>query len=134
VQRMLAGPGSKARGRLSVMLQSHCEMEKVLDVGTGAFNPAPKVDSAVVRLTPLEKLPDPVCADPCFARLVAACFAQRRKTLRNNLKGLLDADQIEASGIDPGVRAERLSLEEFVRLACSCREAIDSGSGLSPDQ
>ena len=126
VQRMLAEPGSKAYGRLSVMLQAGCTMEKVLDVGPGAFNPAPKVDSAVVRLVPLETLPDPVCAEPCFARLVAASFAQRRKTLRNNLKELLAADQIVAVGIDPGCRAETLGVKEFIALARAwCDQASD---------
>jgi len=117
VQRMQARPGSKAYGRLSVMLQSRCMIEKVLDVGPGAFQPAPKVESAVVQLTPLATAPDPVCSDPCFGRLVAACFAQRRKTLRNNLRNRLTAEQIEATGIDPARRAETLSLVEFVELA-----------------
>jgi len=114
---MLAGPGSKVYGRLSVMLQSRCTISKVLDVGPGAFKPAPKVDSAVVRLTPHAVLPDHVCDRPCFAELVAASFAHRRKTLRNNLKNMLDAEQIEASGIDPARRAETLSQEEFIGLA-----------------
>lgn len=117
VQRMLAGPGSKAYGRLSVMLQARCAIEKVLDVGPGAFNPPPKVDSAVVRLLPLDELPDPVCAEPCFGRLVAAGFAQRRKTLRNNLKGMLDAEQIASMGIDPGCRAETMGIDAFIKLA-----------------
>ena len=117
VQRMLASPGSKAYGRLTVMLQSRCTMQKVLDVGPGAFSPPPKVDSAVVRLIPLPVARDPVCEAPCFADLVRASFAQRRKTLRNNLKNYLDADQILAVGVDPGCRAETLSLEEFINLA-----------------
>ncbi len=117
VQRMLAGPGSKVYGRLSVMLQSRCEISKVLDVGPGAFTPAPKVESAVVALTPRDKALDPVCEAPCFARLVKASFAQRRKTLRNNLKSCLDSEQISTAGIDPSCRAETLSLEDFIGLA-----------------
>lgn len=120
VQRMQARPESKAYGRLSVMLQSCCTIEKLLDVGPGAFQPPPKVESAVVQLIPLATAPDPVCNDPCFAALVTACFAQRRKTLRNNLRNRLTVEQIEAVGIDPARRAETLSLEEFVALARVC--------------
>ncbi len=124
VQRMLAEPGSKAYGRLSVMLQSRCKISKVLDVGPGAFNPAPKVDSAVVSLVPRQTLLDPVCQQPCFAQLVRACFAQRRKTLRNNLRQWLDADQIAECCIDPSGRAETLTLEDFIRLAAPFCESL----------
>jgi 16S rRNA (adenine1518-N6/adenine1519-N6)-dimethyltransferase len=116
VERITAKPGSGQYGRLSVMLQFHCEPEMLFTVGPGAFRPAPKVDSAVVRLIPHRQ--PPVAVDPeMLSQLVMRAFGQRRKTLRNNLKGLLDASAIEALGIDPGVRPERLSLEEFARLA-----------------
>ena len=121
VERITAQPGSGQYGRLSVMMQYHCQTEMLFTVGPGAFRPAPKVDSAIVRLTPYRQPPVEVNPDS-LAKLVARAFAQRRKTLRNNLKGLLDTDAIEAAGIDPGIRPERLSLEEFARLA----NALDS--------
>lgn len=127
VQRMLAGPGSKVYGRLSVMLQSRCTISKVLDVGPGAFSPPPKVDSAVVQLIPLRAARDPICDKSCFARLVKASFAQRRKTLRNNLKGTLDAEQLIAAGIDPARRAETLTVDEFICLARAYCAAQSSG-------
>ena len=116
VERITAKPGSGQYGRLSVMMQYHCDTEMLFTVGPGAFRPAPKVDSAVVRLIPHRQ--PPVAVDPeMLSQLVSRAFGQRRKTLRNNLKGVLDASAIEALGIDPGVRPERLSLEEFARLA-----------------
>jgi len=121
VERITAHPGTGQYGRLSVMMQYHCQTEMLFTVGPGAFRPAPKVESAIVRLTPHRQ--PPVEVDPqTLAQLVTRAFGQRRKTLRNNLKGLLDAEAIEAQGIDPGVRPERLSLEEFARLA----QALDS--------
>jgi 16S rRNA (adenine1518-N6/adenine1519-N6)-dimethyltransferase len=121
VERITAQPGSGQYGRLSVMMQYHCQTEMLFTVGPGAFRPAPKVDSAIVRLTPYRQ--PPVEVDPdILATLVARAFGQRRKTLRNNLKGMLDTSAIEAAGIDPGVRPERLSLEEFARLA----QALDN--------
>ena len=119
VDRMAASPGSKSYGRLSVMLQTWCEVTHLFDIGPGAFNPPPKIHSAFVRLVPFEQLPHAVDDPEYLAQLVTASFAQRRKTLRNNLKGLLSAEQIEACGIDPGARAETLSVGEFVRLANS---------------
>ena len=116
VQRITAKPGSGQYGRLSVMMQYHCQTEMLFTVGPGAFRPAPRVDSAIVQLTPYRQ--PPVVADPAIlAQLVTRAFGQRRKTLRNNLKGLLDTEAIQAQGIDPGVRPECLSLEEFARLA-----------------
>ncbi len=117
VQRITASPGGKNYGRLSVMLQAQCVVEKVLDVSPGAFSPPPKVDSAVVRLTPHT---DPVVDIPNpenFALLVKASFTQRRKTLRNNLKGILTEKEITEAGVAPSVRAETLSLENFATLA-----------------
>ena len=116
VQRITAKPGTGQYGRLSVMVQYYCETEMLFTVGPGAFHPAPKVDSAVVRLVPHRQPPVAVEATR-LSQLVSRAFGQRRKTLRNNLKGLLDADAIESLGIDPGVRPERLSLEDFARLA-----------------
>jgi len=117
VDRMAASPGSKSYGRLSVMLQVWCEVTHLFDIGPGAFKPPPKVDSAFVRLRPYREPPHPVDDPDQLSRVVTAAFAHRRKTLRNNLKELLSVQQIEACGIDPGVRAETLSVADFVRLA-----------------
>jgi 16S rRNA (adenine1518-N6/adenine1519-N6)-dimethyltransferase len=117
VERMAAEPCQKIYGRLSVMVQSRCRVERVLTVGPGAFTPAPKVDSAVVRLVPQE--PPPVLIeDPALhARLVAAAFAQRRKRLSNSLRGIADAELIASCELDPGSRAEQLGIADFARLA-----------------
>ncbi len=117
VQRLAAKPGGGDYGRLSVMVQYRCEVEKLFTVPPGAFNPPPKVDSAIVRLIPYATPSHPANDEKLFARLVSQAFSQRRKTLRNNMKGLLDAATIEALGIDPGCRPETLSLEQFVALA-----------------
>jgi len=115
VERLSAQAGNPHYGRLSIMMQYYCQTEMLFTVGPGAFRPAPKVESAVIRLIP--HTTPPVEVDPgALSRLVARAFTQRRKTLRNNLKGLIDAATIEALGIDPGLRPERLSLEEFARL------------------
>jgi len=117
VDRMAAEPGSKVYGRLSVMLQLACRVEPLFTVPPGAFRPPPKVDSAVVRLLPLpaEQRHD---ADPERVHaIVKAAFAQRRKTLGDALRQLMDAATIEAAGIDPKARAETLAPLDFVRLA-----------------
>ncbi len=117
VLRMGAEPGNKQYGRLTVMLQAQCQVSHLFDIGPGAFKPAPKVDSAFVRLvphsTPLHQIED----QKIFSQVVAQAFSQRRKTLRNSLRELIDAETMEGLGIDPGLRAERLEVEEFVRLA-----------------
>ena len=117
VDRMAAAPGSKVYGRLSVMLQAYCMVTSLFKVPPGAFRPPPKVDSAVVRLVP--RLPEQVGIDDPrrFADVVRAAFGQRRKTLRNALGGVCDADRIVAAGIDPQTRAEQLEVADFVRLA-----------------
>jgi 16S rRNA (adenine1518-N6/adenine1519-N6)-dimethyltransferase len=117
VERIAAMPGSKVYGRLSVMIQVSCRAEPLFRVGPGAFIPAPKVSSAFLRLTPRRPLPVPVLDTAILSRLVARAFAQRRKTLRNSLKGLIDTDLLQAQGIDPGQRAEELSVQTFVGLA-----------------
>ena len=117
VDRMAAPPGSKVYGRLSVMLQAYCSVTPLFSVPPGAFRPPPKVDSAVVRLVP--RAPEDIGVDDQarFAAVVRAAFGQRRKTLRNALSGVADAATIEAAGLDPGDRAERIPVEGFVRLA-----------------
>jgi 16S rRNA (adenine1518-N6/adenine1519-N6)-dimethyltransferase len=117
VERMTAGHGSKTFGRLSVMTQFFCQAIPVVEVGPGAFKPAPKVDSAVVRL-----IPKPVAerADVPVAVLNRVCleaFNQRRKTLRNCFSNFATATDIEALGINPGLRPEQLPVSEFIRVA-----------------
>ena len=117
VERMAAPPGNKVYGRLSVMLQAYCTVTPLFTVPPGAFRPAPKVDSAVVRLQPRPADAIDIADRGRFAGIVRAAFGQRRKTLRNALSGTLDADAIAAAGLDPGARAERLSVADFIRLA-----------------
>jgi len=117
VERLAAQPGGGDWGRLSIMVQYHCRVEHLFNVGPGAFNPAPKVDSAIVRLVPHETLPHPARDHRQLERVVREAFNQRRKTLRNTLKGLLDAEAIEAAGVDGSLRPEQLDLAAFVRLS-----------------
>lgn len=117
VNRLAAQPGGKDYGKLSVMTQYYCQVVPVLHVPPHAFKPAPKVDSAVVRLIPHKNTPVDIEDASTLERVCAAAFNQRRKTLRNSLKDLLDAEEIEALGINPGVRAEKLSLKDFAALA-----------------
>ena len=117
VERMAAAPGSDAYGRLSVMLQYRCAVLPLFGIGPGAFRPPPKVESAFVRLVPHRTPPIPVQDEALFARVVQLAFGQRRKTLRNTLKGLLDDADFAAAGIDPQIRAEQLDLAAFARLA-----------------
>jgi len=117
VNRMSAEPGSKNWGRLGIMTQYHCEVESLFEVPPSAFSPAPKVQSAIVRLAPRENSPWPACDEAVLRRVVQAAFAQRRKTLRNNMKGILDDGALEELGIDPGTRSEKLELSQFIAMA-----------------
>jgi len=119
VERMVAAPATPAYGRLSVMLQVRFRIERLFLVPAGAFRPAPKVDSAVALLTPLRTERPELADEALFARVVAAAFGQRRKTLRNALKMLASEDQLERVGIAPGARGETLSVADFVQLANS---------------
>lgn len=116
VDRLAATPGGKDYGRLSVMMQYHCRVESLIDVPPEAFTPAPKVNSAVVRLTPYQQPPVVIESVAVLDNLVTQAFSQRRKTLRNTLKPLMTAEQIESQDIDPRRRAETLSLQEFAML------------------
>jgi 16S rRNA (adenine1518-N6/adenine1519-N6)-dimethyltransferase len=99
------------------MVQTWCSAERLLVIGPGAFTPAPKVDSAVVRLVPHRPPPFRLDDPALHARIVAAAFAHRRKTLRNALKGQMAPDLMEQCGIDPGARAETVPVEGYARLA-----------------
>jgi len=121
VDRMVAAPGSAAYGRLSVMLQYRFRMERLCVVPPGAFDPPPQVDSALVRMIPVDfaKAPsETVVRDAAlFARLVMAAFSQRRKMLRNTLREFGGEACLAKLGIPPTARAEELSVADFVRLA-----------------
>jgi 16S rRNA (adenine1518-N6/adenine1519-N6)-dimethyltransferase len=116
VERIVAAPGSDAYGRLGVMLAPFLEATHLFDIGPGAFRPPPRVHSSIVRLLVRPQPPDWALA-PAYARVVAAAFAQRRKTLRNALAELLGADDLRAAGVDPQARAETLRPEQFGALA-----------------
>ncbi|HSS63527.1 MAG TPA: 16S rRNA (adenine(1518)-N(6)/adenine(1519)-N(6))-dimethyltransferase RsmA [Gammaproteobacteria bacterium] len=117
VDRMAASPGGRNYGRLSVMLQFRCQVEALFSVAPGAFRPPPKVHSTVVRLIPLETPEVPVSNLRDLERVVSLAFGMRRKTLRNSLKPVLTAAEIEAAGVDPGARPETLDLAAFAALA-----------------
>jgi len=123
VERMAAGPGSKVYGRLSVMLQAYCSVIPLFTVPPGAFRPAPKVDSAVVRLVPRPAHEIEVVDRGMFARVVRDAFGQRRKTLRNALSKVCDAAALESAGIPPGARAEQIPVGDFVRLSNALADA-----------
>lgn len=117
VERLAATPGSGQWGRLSIMAQYYCQIVALFDVPPEAFVPRPKVDSAIVRLIPYRELPHRADDEKLLADVVRQAFAQRRKTLRNNLKGVIAAETLEALGIAPSRRPETLTVAEFVTLA-----------------
>jgi 16S rRNA (adenine1518-N6/adenine1519-N6)-dimethyltransferase len=116
VARMTAEPATPAYGRLSVMLQAIFRVSRLFTVPGGAFRPAPSVDSALARLVPLGAAKPRIADAALFARIVAAAFGQRRKTLRNALAALCDAGALAAADIDPAARGETLAVADFVRL------------------
>jgi 16S rRNA (adenine1518-N6/adenine1519-N6)-dimethyltransferase len=117
VERLVAEPSMPEYGRLSVMLQHRFHMEKLLDVPPESFRPAPKVDSAIVRMIPLPAIEITVRNEKLFAAIVRTAFGQRRKTLRNTLRSYLSEEDFKKLGIDAQLRAENLSVGEFARVA-----------------
>ena len=117
IDRMAAPPGNKTYGRLSIMTQYYCQVEPLFDVPPEAFSPKPKVMSAIVRLLPYKELPLKAEQPQILDKIVRAAFAQRRKTLRNGLKGLISAEELEAINVDPSARAETLDIATFVNIA-----------------
>ena len=117
VDRICAVPGSKKYGRLSVMMQYHCATELLFDVPPESFEPAPKVMSAIVRLVPHQTPPVQVNDMVKLNKVVTQAFSQRRKTLRNSLKKIIDENAIINLDIDPTSRAEVLTLDDFARLS-----------------
>lgn len=126
VDRLTAVPDSEDYGRLTVTVAARAQADYLFHVGPGAFSPPPKVDSAVVRLTPR---PAPFAIDnlACYDELVTAVFSQRRKTLANGLRRLLPAAEINALGIDPRLRGETLAPQQFALLANRCH-ALRAGA------
>ncbi len=116
-QRIIARVGDRHYGRLSIMMQYYCDSDYLFDVAPGCFSPPPKVDSAIIRLTPHAQPPVEVEDLDMLAEVIKTAFSQRRKTIGNSLKKLLPRDHIEAALIDPRQRAENLSLDEYSRLA-----------------
>lgn len=116
VDRICAQPGSKTYGRLSVMMQYYCETEFLFDVPPESFAPAPKVMSAIVKLTPHDTAPVTIKDLASFRLMVTQAFSQRRKTIRNSLKNMITEAKIVELSIDPNLRAESLSLAQFALL------------------
>lgn len=117
VERLVAREGDADYGRLSIMTALFCDATHLFDVPPGAFTPRPRVQSAVVRLTPRREPLCPPEREKELAAIVRQAFSQRRKTLRNALKGRITPATMEALDIDPGARPETLSPEDFARLA-----------------
>ena len=117
VNRLVAGPNSKAYGRLSVMAQYYCNVIPVLEVPPSAFTPPPKVDSAVVRLVPHATMPHPAKDVRVLSRITTEAFNQRRKTIRNSLGNLFSVEVLTGMGIDPAMRAENISVAQYCQMA-----------------
>jgi len=117
VQRMASGPDCKAYGRLSIMTQYQCQVIPVMEIGPEAFKPAPKVDSAIVRLIPHSEIKNPVKDIAALNTVCLAAFNQRRKTIRNGFKDLISVAQLESLNIDANLRPENLSLDDYIMLA-----------------
>jgi 16S rRNA (adenine1518-N6/adenine1519-N6)-dimethyltransferase len=117
VERMVASPGGREYGRLSVMLQYRFDMQLLFEVAAEAFTPPPKVRSAVVRMLPRPAAQLAARSDARFEQVVRSAFSQRRKTLRNSLAGLLHGADFEALGIAAGKRAENLTVAEYVAIS-----------------
>lgn len=124
VDRMAAGPGSKAYGRLSIMLGCHLNVESMFNVEPTAFDPPPKVMSAMVRLDPVAPDTFDIRNEAVLSKLVTNAFMKRRKTIRNSLKNDLDSSDLEAVGIDPGLRPEQVSIEQYIALSNHMASAL----------
>ncbi|SEM91325.1 16S rRNA (adenine(1518)-N(6)/adenine(1519)-N(6))-dimethyltransferase RsmA [Nitrosomonas marina] len=117
VRRMVALPSTADYGRLSVMLQYRFEMDYLLTISAASFRPAPKVESAIVRMRPTGQPALALPIEAALFRIVAAAFSQRRKTLRNTLSGYLTVEDFRHMEIDPVLRAENLTVEEYITIA-----------------
>ncbi len=117
VDRMAAAPGSKAYGRLGIMLGCHLKIESLFDVDRSAFDPPPEVTSAVVRLDPLPPGTFNIEDEALLSKIVTSAFMKRRKTIRNSLRDIVEIADLEAVGIDPGLRPEQISIPKYVELS-----------------
>ncbi|MEQ9545352.1 MAG: 16S rRNA (adenine(1518)-N(6)/adenine(1519)-N(6))-dimethyltransferase RsmA [Marinobacter sp.] len=117
VQRMAAVPGDNNYGRLGIMTQYFCKVQPLFEVSAGAFRPAPKVDSAIVRMVPHTTLPHPAKDLGTLQSVVRTAFNARRKTLRKALAGLVTVEQLQGLGINDGLRPENLGLSDYVAIA-----------------
>ena len=117
VERMASGPDSKAFGRLSIMTQYQCQVIPVMEIGPEAFQPPPKVDSAIVRLVPKRSIENPVKDLSVLNTVCLTAFNQRRKTIRNSFKKLVNAEQLESLGINASLRPENLSINDYISIA-----------------
>lgn len=133
VKRMAAEPGTGAYGRLGIMVQYYCAVENLFDVPPESFDPAPKVDSAIVRLIPHAHLPFVANNMKTFETLVNVAFQQRRKTLRNSLKSLLDTDQLESLPVDLNLRPENISVGDYVRISNLLGDLVASQQPVDQD-
>ncbi len=115
--RIAATPGSKTYGRLSVMVQYYCEVEQLFIVPASAFYPEPKVESAILRMSPYQASPYPHVDFSTLEKVVATAFSMRRKTLANTMKPLLNAAALLSLGIDPSLRPEQISVNNYVQIA-----------------
>ncbi|MCK7550419.1 16S rRNA (adenine(1518)-N(6)/adenine(1519)-N(6))-dimethyltransferase RsmA [Marinobacter goseongensis] len=133
VQRMGAVPGDNNYGRLGIMTQYFCKVQPLFEVGPGAFRPAPKVDSAIVRLVPHQTLPHPAKDLETLQAVVRTAFNARRKTLRKALAGLVTVEQLQHLGINDGLRPENLSLADYVAIADSLVDRKSGSAAASGD-
>ena len=117
VERMAASPNCKAYGRLSIMTQYQCQVVPVMEIGPEAFKPAPKVDSAIVRLIPHKTIENPVKDINALNTICLAAFNQRRKTIRNGFKKLINVEQLASLSIDANLRPENLTINDYIKLA-----------------
>jgi 16S rRNA (adenine1518-N6/adenine1519-N6)-dimethyltransferase len=115
--RLVAPPGSKTYGRLSVMMQYRARIEKLFDVAPSSFMPPPQVYSSFIRIMPFKKLPITANDEDVFTAIVQAAFNQRRKTIHNSLKTFITDEQWQRLSIDPQTRPEQLSVEQFVAIS-----------------
>jgi len=122
VERIVATPGNKLYGRLSVMLQTFCQAQFLFEVPPFAFQPAPKVDSAILRLTPQHKTEHSIDDFTLYESLIRQAFSQRRKTIKNTLKQICSVKNIEQAGLRPSQRAEELSVQDYVNLYGTIRQ------------
>jgi len=124
VDRMAAAPGGKAYGRLGIMLGCHLNIESLFDVDRSAFDPPPEVTSAVVRLDPLPPGTFNIEDNALLSKIVTSAFMKRRKTIRNSLKDVVELSDLEAVGIDAGLRPEQISISKYVQLSNHLASAL----------